>query len=102
MRIFLISDNNDTVMGFRLVGIEGIVVHSEEEFKSQIKIALNDTKNALVMVTEKLVNFCPEWIYDLKFSSRVLIVQIPDRHGSQRSASDVIGGYLEDALGVSM
>lgn len=102
MKIFLISDNTDTLMGFRLVGVEGVIVHSEEELKHQIKIAIDSKDIALIMVTEKLFNLCPEWIYDLKFSNRVLIVQIPDRHGSQHSASDIIGEYLEDALGISL
>ena len=31
MRFFLISDNNDTRLGMRLTGIEGVVVHEPDE-----------------------------------------------------------------------
>ena len=31
MRFYVISDNIDTLMGMRLAGIEGIVVHEKEE-----------------------------------------------------------------------
>lgn len=102
MKIFLISNNSDSVMGFRLAGIEGIVVHSEHEFRSEVLKAVNDSSIALIMITEKLVDFCRDWIYELKFSKKAVIVQIPDRHGSKKTASDIIGGYLSDALGVNL
>lgn len=34
MKFFLISDNIDTLMGLRLVGIEGKVVHTRIDFES--------------------------------------------------------------------
>ena len=102
MQIFLISDNTDTAMGFRLVGIDGVVVHSEEECKLEIEKALKNKNIALIMITEKLVDLCNNWIYELKSCRHTQIVQIPDRHGSKKSASEIIGGYLKNALGVSL
>ena len=32
MKFFLISDNIDTLIGLRLVGIEGVVVHTRKDF----------------------------------------------------------------------
>ena len=37
MKFFLISDNIDTLMGLRLVGIEGVVVHSRKDFLSVLQ-----------------------------------------------------------------
>ena len=34
MRMYLISDNTDTLTGMRLAGIEGVVAHSHEEVKN--------------------------------------------------------------------
>ena len=33
MRMFLISDNVDTLTGMRLAGIDGVVVHEKQEIK---------------------------------------------------------------------
>lgn len=102
MRMFLISDNVDTLMGFRLVGVEGVVVHSEDEVFSCLSKVVDDSDVALVMITEKLVRLCQDFIYDFKFSRRTQIVQIPDRHGDGKSAGETIREYLKDALGVSI
>lgn len=36
MRMFLISDNVDTLTGMRLAGIEGVVVHEKQEIKQAL------------------------------------------------------------------
>ena len=102
MKIFLISDNTDTAMGFRLVGVDGVVVHSEEDLKKEVNKALEDSSTALIMITEKLFDLCTEWIYQLKFSKHTQIIQIPDRHGSKKTARAIISGYLKNALGINL
>ena len=74
MKFFLISDNVDTKMGMRFAGIEGVVVHQEDE----------------------------DLIYDLKLNRKQpLIVEIPDRHGNGRT-KDSITKYVQDAIGVKL
>ena len=78
MKFFLISDNVDTKMGMRFAGIEGVVVHQEDEVR------------------------CPDLIYDLKLNRKQpLIVEIPDRHGNGRT-KDSITKYVQDAIGVKL
>ena len=102
MQIFLISDNVDTLMGFRLVGIDGVILHSRDEVFKVVSEIIKDKNVALIMITEKLINLCIDFIYDVKFSKHTQIVQIPDRHGSKMTASDVINGYLQNALGINI
>ena len=40
MRYFLISNNVDTQTGFRLAGIEGVVVHTADEVREALDQAL--------------------------------------------------------------
>ena len=40
MKFFLISDNIDTLMGMRLSGIEGVVVHEKHEVRDALNKAL--------------------------------------------------------------
>ncbi|MDR1002815.1 MAG: V-type ATP synthase subunit F [Oscillospiraceae bacterium] len=102
MKFFLISDNHDTKVGLRLAGIEGVVVHLENEVKAALQTAVDDESVGVVLMTETLVNLCPELVYDLKLHrSRPLIVEIPDRHGNGR-AKDSITKYVRDAIGVKI
>ena len=38
MKMYLISDNIDTLTGMRLAGVDGIVVHEREELRCAIEI----------------------------------------------------------------
>ena len=42
MKMYLISDNVDTLTGMRLAGVDGIVVHEREELRQAIEKAMND------------------------------------------------------------
>lgn len=102
MRFHLISDNVDTMVGMRLAGITGVLVHEPEEVQQALRDAIEMEDVAVVLMTEKLVKLCPELVYDLKLNrQRPLIVEIPDRHGNGR-AKDSITKYVRDAIGVKI
>lgn len=102
MRFYLISDNVDTLVGMRLAGIEGTVVHEADEVRNALKSAMSNTEIGIVLITEKLMQLCPDLVYELKLScKRPLIVEIPDRHGSGR-ANDSITRYVREAIGVKI
>ncbi|MDR1253469.1 MAG: V-type ATP synthase subunit F [Oscillospiraceae bacterium] len=102
MRFHLISDNIDTIVGMRLAGIKGVLVHKDEEVKKELSKAVADEGIAVVLITERLVNLCQVLVYDLKLrKQRPLIVEIPDRHGNGRS-KDAITGYIRDAIGLKL
>jgi V/A-type H+-transporting ATPase subunit F len=102
MRFSLISDNLDTAVGMRLVGIDGVLAHTPDEVRQALETAMDDQQVAVVLITEKLVQQCPDLVYDLKLNrKRPLIVEIPDRHGSGR-AKDSITRYVREAIGVKI
>lgn len=102
MRFYLISDNIDTYVGMRLVGIEGVVVHESKEVREALTGAMENKDIGVVLITEKLVALTPDLVYDLKLNrKRPLIVEIPDRHGSGR-AKDSITRYVREAIGVKI
>jgi V/A-type H+-transporting ATPase subunit F len=102
MRFYLISDNIDTLVGMRMAGIEGVVVHETAEVHNSLKSAMDDVNIGIVLITEKLVQLCPDLVYELKLNcKRPLIVEIPDRHGSGR-ANDSITRYVKEAIGVKI
>ncbi len=102
MKFFLISDNVDTEVGFRLVGIEGVIVHEKDEFLRALEKALEDKEIGIILVTTKLVELAPHIISELKLTQpRQLIVEVPDRHGTS-AIGEAIDRYVSEAIGVKL
>ena len=102
MRFFLISDNNDTRLGMRLTGIEGVVVRDAEAAGKAIREASADPEIGVLLITEGLAALCEELIAPMKLTAhRPLVVEIPDRHSLGR-ASDSITRYIRGAIGVKL
>lgn len=102
MKFFLLSDNIDTQMGMRLAGIEGVVIHEREEVLRELEKAMHVEDIAVILMTTKLIQTCPDIISDLKLKQKKpLIVEIPDRHGSAK-IGETIDGYVSEAIGVKL
>ena len=102
MKFFLISDNIDTQMGLRLAGIEGVVVHERHEVLEALEQAMHMEDVAVILITTKLVETCPDVISELKLQvKKPLIEEIPDRHGSAKIGG-TIDGYVSEAIGVKL
>ena len=43
MKMYLISDNVDTLTGMRLAGVDGVVVHERDELKEVIRRKVGKT-----------------------------------------------------------
>ena len=79
MKMYLISDNVDTLTGMRLAGVEGVV-----------------------LLTEKFSKDYPELVNKYKMESHIpLFIDIPDRHGTGRS-ENFITDYVNEAIGLKL
>jgi V/A-type H+-transporting ATPase subunit F len=102
MKFYVIADNIDTLMGMRLVGIEGAVLHDRKKVIQEIEKVLHDESIGILLITTKLVELCPEVISELKLTrTRPLIVEIPDRHGGKNIGVS-IDEYVSEAIGVKL
>ena len=102
MRMFLISDNGDTLTGMRLAGVEGVVVRTRDELRAALEKALADRELGILLLMERFGREFPELIDDVKLHHRLpLIVEIPDRHGTGR-APDFITSYVNEAIGLKL
>ena len=100
--MFVISDNNDTCVGMRLAGIEGVVVHESNEVREQLDRISKMEDVGIVLMTKKLIALCKDAVYDIKLNRKhPLIVEIPDRHSAGR-APDSITRYIREAIGVKL
>ena len=102
MRMFLISDNVDTLTGMRLAGIEGVVVHEKQEIKQALDEVLSQKDIGIILMTEKLGKENLEIVDDIKLNRTFpLLLEIPDRHGSGRRP-DFITAYINEAIGIKI
>jgi len=102
VKAYLISDNHDTLVGMKLAGIEGVVVHGYEEASEAMSAALSRSDVAILAVTEKIAELLPDTVHRLREQGELpIVVEIPDRHGSKRSP-DFLTKYVRDAIGVKM
>lgn len=102
MKFFLISDNADTAMGMRLAGIDGVIVHTSVEAKTELNNLLSDESIAIVLVTPLIASMCQELIDDIKLNCKLpLICEIPDRH-VDKSVTGSIAKYVKEAIGINI
>ncbi|MGN0667372.1 MAG: V-type ATP synthase subunit F [Huintestinicola sp.] len=102
MKFFLISDNIDTVIGMRLAGIEGVVVHEREETIKALDDAMDDKSVAIILMTGKLTELIEDVVNDYKQNRpSPIIAEIPDRHASVDVTSS-ISRYVQEAIGIKI
>lgn len=102
MKMYLISDNVDTLTGMRLTGVDGVVVHEKEELHNALKMAMEDSSIGIILLTEKLGREFPDMINEIKLERKMpLLVEIPDRHGTGRK-KDFITSYVNEAIGLRL
>ena len=92
MKMYLISDNIDTLTGMRLAGVEGVIVHEHDELKEALERTIADKEIGIILLTEK---------FGREFPETPLIIEILDRHGTGRRP-DFITSYVNEAIGLKL
>ena len=102
MKMYLISDNVDTLTGMRLAGVDGVIVHEREDLRKAIETAMDDKEIGIILLTEKFGKEFPDLIDEIKLERTMpLLIEIPDRHGTGR-AKDFITSYVNEAIGLKL
>lgn len=102
MKIYLISDNRDTLVGMRLAGIKGIVVNDKRNIEKAFDALINKKEVGILLLTEKVAEAIRDKVNYVKQKlTYPLIVEIPDRHGSMKE-EDYITGYVRDSIGIKI
>ena len=102
MKMFLISDNVDTLTGMRLAGVEGCIVHERAELRKALEDAIANKENGIILLTEKFGREFPDIIDDVRLNRRLpLLIEIPDCHGTGRKP-DFITSYVSEAIGIKL
>ncbi len=101
MKYFVIGDQ-DTVLGFGLVGVEGITASSPEDVSSAFERALGDKDIGIMIFTETAAQMIRSVVDQYIFTEDFpLIVEIPDRKGSAPDRPDM-RSLVNRAIGINL
>ena len=62
MRMYLISDNTDTLTGMRLAGVDGVIVKEKETLEKALNESLKDKNIGIILLTESLGRKFPDLV----------------------------------------
>ncbi len=98
MEYFVIGDD-DTVLGFSLVGVSGQAVHTQQEAEAAWDKALEDRNHGVIIITKDAADLVRPTVNRFLFSETFpLVVEIPSPGGR----SPDLRSLVNDAIGVSI
>jgi len=102
MKIFLIANNTETYAGMRLAGVDGVIVHTDEEFYDSFEKALADKDCGIILIMDELYETYSEYVMEKKLKLPMpLIVSIPER-GGEAALTSAVSSYIETAIGMKL
>jgi V/A-type H+-transporting ATPase subunit F len=81
MKYFIIGDE-DALLGFGMVGVQGRTVRTAAEAEDAFRTVLEDPNVGIILITERAADLIRPQVDRFIFTERFpLIVEIPDRQG---------------------
>ena len=100
MRVFVIG-NDDCVLGFSLVSVDGEIVRDGNELRAALDRCLADKTIGLLLVAADVAQWARERIDALKVSSLVpLVVEIPGQEEFTTYPS--LQNFVQQAVGIRL
>lgn len=80
MKMFLLTDDIDALIGNRMAGIKGLMVKSDYDFCTKFKDKVCQKENAIILITQSLARKNQKVIDEYKKIGKVpFILEIPAR-----------------------
>ena len=81
MKYSIIGDE-DTVLGFGIVGVSGKVANNPDEAERAFKAILQEKDTGIIIITERVADMIRSLVDKFLFTASFpLVVEIPDRKG---------------------
>lgn len=101
MTYFVIGDE-DTVLGFGMVGVPGQVAEDRSSAESAFEEAIGNSETGILIITERVAELIRNRVDEYLFSERFpLIVEIPDRQGRLEGKAG-IREMVNQAIGIKL
>jgi V/A-type H+-transporting ATPase subunit F len=101
MKSFLLCASRDTLLSFRLTGVEGILVDNNEMLRKELSLLIKNADIGIIMISEDVLTMDKDYVMGLKLSLKnKLIIQIPEPNGIKDN--DYIMRYIKESIGISI
>lgn len=101
MKSIVIADNKETITGFRLAGIEGRVLNSDEDFIKIVDELIADKNIGIIMIIQKFFMKYKNELLERKLAEdETLIVEIPGFNEGLKES--LISEHIRDAIGLKL
>jgi V/A-type H+-transporting ATPase subunit F len=98
---YLISDNQDTLVGMKMAGVQGEIILEPEAIIRRIDELLLQPEIGLIILTYNIKNKVAEAVMERKLASKdTLIVEIPGPN--QKINTDFITKYIRESIGLKL
>lgn len=99
MDFYVVADR-DTVVGFRYVGVSGVVVDGPDEARAELERLRDQRAELIVITTERIAESVREEINALRYAEDLpLIVEIPGPEGPSTETPSLLR-MIRDAVGI--
>jgi len=100
MSIYVIGDQ-DTVLGFRLVGAQGKVVESVDQAREELNRLLKDREARLLLITREWAAEMRDQVNHLKITSlQPIVLEIPGKE--PESLAEPLRDLVRRAVGIKV
>ncbi|MBN2898188.1 MAG: V-type ATP synthase subunit F [Clostridia bacterium] len=101
MKSYLLTNNKDTLVGLRLAGVHGQLVHTAEELHASVQEKMSDKETGIIIISTDVVDYDRVMVMEAKLKSDdTLIIEIPS--GQKMFDSDYITRYIKESIGVKL
>jgi V/A-type H+-transporting ATPase subunit F len=101
MKYSIIGDE-DTVLGFGMVGVSGKVAVNADEAQRAFQTILEDKETCIIIITERIADMMRPTVDKYLFTASFpLIVEIPDRNGTKPGRPG-IKEMVNTAIGIKL
>jgi len=101
MKYFIIGDE-EAVLGFGLVGIQGLKAENPKEAEAAFKTALEDSNIGIIIIEDKIADMIRPIVDKYIFTEQFpLIVEVPGRAGKDPDRRS-IRTMVNEAIGIKL
>jgi V/A-type H+-transporting ATPase subunit F len=101
VKSFLICNDQETLVGMRLAGVQGIILNDRTEVLSMIERKIKDDETGIIILTKAIMQMAEKEIMAIKLKSKFkLIVEIPGAGLSYED--DYITRHIRESIGIKI
>lgn len=101
MESYLISDNEETLIGMRMAGISGEILSDPEQIINKIDELIETPNIGIIILTHTIKEMVEDEVMERKLGAKeTLIVEIPGPKEGMKS--DFITKYIRESIGLKL